>query len=130
MRKFERLGIIKNHSFRDWSSLYDDKGKVLGDKLLKLEAIDVPELYKDENNNEHGITEDDKYLHISFNLVEYMYNDKRLSSKALSIFYLIRKWSNNSKQEKKAWMNINTIKEFLGYGNDTVTSIIIGVASG
>lgn len=103
---------------------------MLGDKLLKLEAIDVPELYKDENNNEHGITEDDKYLHISFNLVEYMYNDKRLSSKALSIFYLIRKWSNNSKQEKKAWMNINTIKEFLGYGNDTVTSIIIGVASG
>ncbi|MCP3026017.1 hypothetical protein [Halobacillus sp. A5] len=130
LERFEKLGIIKNHSFKDWSAIYknnDDYGKVHTDKLLKLEAIDTPETVQEvvkEIKQDIPVTEDDKYINITFETVNEIY-EKNLNSKALTVFFFIRKWSNALGGEKKAWMNISKISDRLGFNNNTVTSLLI-----
>lgn len=119
LETFEKLGIVKNHSFKDWKNLYDDEGNVKGDKTIVLEATDVPDtIRKDEKDK--NVTQDDMYIRISFELVDHIYS-QGLTSDALALFYLIRKWSNNP-PEHKAWLNINTMKDKLGVGNDKIVN--------
>jgi len=134
LKKLSKLEIIKNNSFKDWNYLLDDEGNVIGDKLLRLEAIDVPNLTKeqvgkDKDGNpkyeERAITDNDYYIPIVFDMVNHIY-DNGLNSKDLSIYYLIRKWS-IANAEKKAWMNINTIEKWIGYKDTTVTKCLINL---
>src|SRR5690606_19398785 len=52
----------------------------------------------------------------------YIYNDLKLTSKELVVYLLMLKFSNSV--ERKAYININTIKKYLSFGNDTITKII------
>jgi hypothetical protein len=106
--KMEKLGIIKNNKAK-WATYTDSEGKVLADKIMKLEATDVPKTIRKEGKDEL-VSKDDIYISIEFAMVEHMYNSG-LSSKDLSIFYLIRRLSNGS--ERKAFMNINTMEDWL-----------------
>lgn len=124
LKKMDRAGIIKNHAVKDWNKYIDENGNVIADKILKLEATDVPMTFKNDKNEDQPIDKTHSYTSISFEMVNYIY-ERDLSSKALSIFYLIRKLSNSSKSERKAWININTMELWLGYGGETITSCLI-----
>jgi hypothetical protein len=120
--KMEKLGIIKNHKAK-WATYTDSDGKVLADKIIKLEATDVPKTNRVEEKD-MPITEDDIYISIEFAMVDHIYGNG-LSSKDLSIFYLIRRLSNST--EKKAWMNINTMESWLGYGDESITKSLVAL---
>lgn len=128
-RKMENAGIIKLHTPYRWDQLIDDNGKVKSDKLIVLEAIDVPNTHIEKNHK--GIdedkpnTEEDYYIPINFKTIDYMYNNLLLTSKEVTIYLLLMKLSGSG--ERKANININTMKEWLGYGNDTITNILINL---
>ena len=85
--------------------------------------------FKDEDKEEDiPVTENDKYIPIHFPILEYMY-DEELSSKEVVLFHLIKKWSNKSSIEKKAWFKINKAEEWLGYSDKTITSSLIELNS-
>ncbi|MBS3679943.1 hypothetical protein KGF86_06940 [Ornithinibacillus massiliensis] len=129
MRKMENAGIIKLHTPYRWDQLIDDNGKVKSDKLIVLEAADVPNTHIKKNHKglveDKPNTEEDYYIPINFKTIDYMYNDLLLSSKEVSVYLLLLKLSGSG--ERKANININTIKEWLGYGNDTITNILINL---
>lgn len=127
--KMEKANVIKLHTPkrpRRWDALFDEKGKVISDKLIILQATDVPnvKVIKNERGQvvEKPLADDDWYIPINFRIINYIYDDLKLTSKELIVYLLMLKFSNSI--ERKAYININTIKRYLGFGNDTVTKII------
>jgi len=129
--KLHKQKIIDPLNFKTWDRLIDDQGNILGDKLLKLKASDIPQITKKlikENKDgtfqtqDECMTKEDYYIPVVFDLVNYIYS-KGLYSKTLSIYFLIRKWANGN-IERKAYPNINTIESWLGYGRETVLESI------
>lgn len=127
--KMEKANVIKLHTPkrpRRWDALFDKNGKVISDKLIILQATDVPNVKVEKNERgkvvEKPATDDDWYIPINFRTVNYIYDDLKLTSKELVVYLLMLKFSNSV--ERKAYININTIKNYLGLGNDTITKII------
>lgn len=128
-RKMENAGIIKLHTPYRWNLLFDDNDKVLVDRLVVLEASDVPNTHIEKNERGKDVdapdTEDDYYIPINFRTIDYMYNELKFTSKEVAVYLLLMKLSNAG--ERKATININTMKKWLGYGNDTITNILIAL---
>lgn len=127
--KMEKANVIKlltPKRPKRWDALFDENGKVISDKLIILQATDVPNVKVEKNERgkdvEKPVTDDDWYIPINFNIINYIYNDLKLTSKELVVYLLMLKFSNSI--ERKAYININTIKKYLGFGNDTITKII------
>ncbi|GAA0432625.1 hypothetical protein GCM10008983_06530 [Lentibacillus halophilus] len=127
LKKMSRAGIIELHKPVRWNYLVDENDKIKPDTLIVLKAIDVPHTYKGADKNGVSIdsptTDNDYYITINFNTIDYIYNDLSLTSKEVSVYLLMLKLSNNS--EHKANININKIENWLGYSDDTITNILI-----
>ncbi|GLO66157.1 hypothetical protein [Oceanobacillus kimchii] len=126
LKNLTSLGIIQNHTIKNWKYIFDDKGQVMGDRLLKLEATDTPNTHavSDDYGNtvDKPITNEDWYISINFKIINHMYKDLSLNAKDIVVYLLLLKLSNSG--ENKATININTMKKWLGYGNDTILEIL------
>jgi len=127
LKKMEKVGIIKLYTPSRWDQLLDDKDKIKSDKLIVLQATDIPNIHVERNKNGRDIdipdTDNDYYISINFKIIDYMYKDISLTSKDVSIYLLLLKLSNGG--ENKATININTMKDWLNYSNDTIINILI-----
>ncbi|MFD2638429.1 hypothetical protein [Piscibacillus salipiscarius] len=121
LKQMDHAGVIELQNYKRWDTLLDEKGNVYDDKMIILKATDVPNVYNEDIDIPK--TEDDYYIPVSFDLINHMY-EQDLTSKAVTIYLLVRKLSNSS-AERKAWININTIKNWLGFGNDTIKDCLI-----
>lgn len=127
LKKMEKAGIIKLHTPSRWNQLVDDNGKIKSDKLVVLQATDVPNTYVEKNEKGQDVDkpvneDEDWYVPINFRMIEYIYNDLSLTSKELTVYLLLMKFSNGG--EHKATININTMKDRLGFSNETIIEIL------
>lgn len=108
-----------------WDRLHDDKGNIVIDKILVIEAIDKPNTKKrmNEEGKEVDIpeTDDDYYISLDMPLIQH-YIDQGLNERYLGLHCLINKHSN--KTEGKCWISINKMAATLGFGDKTVNSMI------
>lgn len=126
MEKANVIKLLTPKRPKRWDALFDENGKVISDKLIILQATDAPyvKVEKNERGNvvEKPLTDDDWYIPINFRIINYIYDDLKLTSKELVVYLLMLKFSNSV--ERTAYININTMKKYLGFGNDTITKII------
>ncbi|MHA6251954.1 helix-turn-helix domain-containing protein [Oceanobacillus sp. CAU 1775] len=128
LKLLSKAGVIKLHKPSRWSYLLDDDGKVKADNIIVLQATDVPQTHIGKNENGQDVDKpvdenEDWYIPVNFNMVDYIYNDLGLSSKEMTVYLLMLKLSNGGRKE--AFININTMKEWLGFSNDTIINILI-----
>lgn len=123
LKQLEKLGIIQLLNYKSWNTLLDHNGQVNADKFIMLKATDVPKTNR-ENETDMPIGNDDFYIKIPFNMVDYMCDTGELTSKHLSLFFLIRKMTNSKARPRKAWLNVDDIKDRLGFGSDKIIQLI------
>jgi len=128
LKDMSKAGIIKLHKPTRWDYLLDESDKIKPDNLIVLQATDVPHTHVEQNEKGQEVDKpddenEDYYVPINFNTINYMYNDLKFTSKEVAAYLLLMKLSNGGRSE--AFMNINKMKELLGIGNDKVTEIII-----
>ncbi|MFB4473323.1 hypothetical protein ACDI16_10280 [Oceanobacillus caeni] len=127
LKDMSKAGIIKLHKPSRWSYLVDKEGKIKSDSLIVLQATDVPHTHVEKNEKGNAVdkpdTDDDWYVPVNFNTINHMYNDLKFTSKEVATYLLLMKLSNGGRHE--AFMNINTMKNCLGYSNEKITDILI-----
>lgn len=118
--------VIKVNLSR-WDRLYDDKGKLMDDKILIIEAIDKPDTYKGFNDEGKEVDipnepkDDNYYISLDMPLMQH-YINIGLNERYFGLHCLLNKLSNNT--EGKSWMSINNMADVLGFGDKTVNSMI------
>jgi hypothetical protein len=111
LNKLQQKKIVKIHYPNSTNkSLYSKDGSVMYEKLLVIEAIDLPKIER-KDNKDYPVTEEDKYININFPLIQY-YFDLGLTEFEVVLHLFIKKWSNNP--ERKMYMKIEKIAEHLG----------------
>lgn len=113
LRSLERLDIIKS-STNDWYRLDYNKAIV-------IEAIDVPQTYRDINNVNRLSNFENYYIPIDLKLIQHYY-ELGLNTNHVLLYCILLRYSNNN--EGKAWISIFKIANRLGVHFNTVNKLI------
>lgn len=108
-----------------WDRLFDDKGKIIVDKCLTIEALDKPITERKVNGKgeevDTPVSDDDYYINLDLPLIQY-YIDQGLNERYIGLNCLMNRYSNNT--EGKSWISINKMADILGFGDKTVNNMI------
>lgn len=122
LKLFKKLKIIKVENVSRWDYLLDENGEIKDKEVLVITAADVPNLIEDANKKEIPVTEDDYYVSVDLDLMEY-YKDNGLNEKYYGLYCLMKKLSNGN-PEGKSYMTIENMSEVLGYDKDYVNKMV------
>lgn len=125
LQELEKLSVIKNHTVDDWSKFNIRRDK---EKLIVLEATDVPQTYHKDGKDEPISKPDDIYISVNFKTINYIYDTLKLTSKELCLYLLLLRLSNGG--EEKAWARIETMAEWLGTGKNQISDMLIKLNKG
>lgn len=127
LRLLVKEKVIRIVNLSRWDRLLDEKGKLVDDKVLVIEAIDKPQTYRDKNSDGEEVDipcdpkEENFYISLDMPLIQH-YIDIGLSERYFGLHCLMSKYSNGT--ENKSWMTIENMASVLGFGDKTINKMI------